>query len=162
MPKRIFESLPDFGFTRQQLEILHPRLQVPQFVYVSGPAGGGKTTAALMLAWAYFQRVNRPFRADGQDMTTTQVREAATAHTAGILFNDMAAPQDYMKAGYCLDCRMVSFAIAFDGPAIARQAYAYLLAYLPGLASRDDVTVIAVEEDPEAEVERYRVDLLTS
>src|SRR3546814_7564114 len=81
-----------------------------------------------MLAWAYFQTANRPFRTDGQDMTTAQILEAAKGHNAAILFNDLAAPQDYMKAGYCLDCRMVSIGIAFDGPAIARQAHAYLLA----------------------------------
>src|SRR3546814_1418612 len=105
------------------LEILHQRLSVPQFVYVSGPAGGGKTTAALMLAWAYFQTANRPFRTDGQDMTTAQILEAAKDHNAAILFNDLAAQQDYMKAGYCLDCRMVSIGITFDAPAIDRQAH---------------------------------------
>jgi len=162
MPNRIFQSLPDFGFTTPQLEILRQRLSVPQFVYVSGPAGGGKTTAALLLAWAYFQAANRPFRADGQDMTTAQILEAARVHNAGILFNDLAAPQDYMKAGYCLDCRMVAVGIAFDGPAIARQAHAYLLAYLPGLAARDDVTILGVELDEDSEIERYRIDLQTS
>lgn len=162
MPKRIFQSLPDFGFTTTQLEILRQRLSVPQFVYVSGPAGGGKTTAALMLAWAYFQTANRPFRTDGQDMTTAQILEAAKNHNAAILFNDLAAPQDYMKAGYCLDCRMVSIGIAFDGPAVARQAHAYLLGWLPALGARDDVTILAVEQDEDSDIERYRIDMLTS
>jgi hypothetical protein len=162
MPRRIFQSLPDFGFSSAQLEILRQRLSVPQFVYVSGPAGGGKTTAALMLAWAYFQAGKRPFRTDGQDMTTAQIKDAAKAHNAGILFNDLAAPQDYMKAGYCLDCRMVAIGIAFDGPAHARAAHAYLLSWLPGLAARDDVTILAVEQDETADIERYRIDLQTS
>ena len=159
MPKRIFQSLPDFGFTTTQLEILHQRLSVPQFVFVSGPAGGGKTTAALMLAWAYFQAASRPFRADGQDMSTAQIREAAAGHNAGILFNDLAAPQDYMKAAYCFDCRMVAIGTPFDGPASARAAHAYLLSWLPALAARDDVTILAVEQDETSEIERYRIDM---
>ncbi|WP_374300032.1 hypothetical protein [Ferrovibrio sp.] len=144
MSQQIFRSLTDFGFSAPQLQILRERLAVPQFVYFSGPAGGGKTKAALMVAWTYFQALNRPLRIDGQDMTTDQIRQAAKEHNAGILFNDMASVHDYMKAGYCLDCRMIALGIAFDGPAIAAQAHAYLLAYLPGLAIRNDVTVIAV------------------
>lgn len=160
MSQRIYQSLPDFGFTLSQVEILRQRLSVPQFVYVSGPAGGGKTKAALMLAWSFFQAENRPFRVDGQDMTAAQIREAAQAHNAGILFHDMAASQDYMKAGYCLDCRMVAIGTAFDGPAVASHAHAYLLAFLPALSTRDDVLVLAVERDEDADVERYRVDML--
>lgn len=160
MPRRIFQSLPDFGFTNTQLEILRQRLSTPQFVYVSGPAGGGKTTAALMLAWAFFQAAERPFRTDGQDMSTAQIREAAKAHTAGILFNDLAASQDYIKAGYCLDCRMTSIGIPFDGPANARHAQIYLLSWLPALAARDDVIILAVEQDETSEIERYRIDML--
>src|SRR3546814_12999716 len=90
-------------------------------------------------------------------MTTAQILEAAKGHNAAILFNDLAAPQDYMKAGYCLDCRMVSIGIAFDGPAIARQAHAYLLAWLPALRARAAVTILAVEQEAEARTEKRGV-----
>lgn len=149
MSQQIFRSLTDFGFSIAQLQTLRERLSVPQFVYFSGPAGGGKTKAALMVAWTYFQALNRPIRFDGQDITTDQIRQAAKEHNYAILFNDMASVHDYMKAGYCLDCRMIALGIAFDGPASAAQAHAYLLAYLPGLATRNDVTVIAVGRDSE-------------
>lgn len=159
MSQQIFRSLTDFGFSAPQLQILRERLTVPQFVYFSGPAGGGKTKAALMVAWTYFQALNRALRIDGQDMTTEQIRQAAKEHNTGILFNDMASVHDYMKAGYCLDCRMIALGIAFDGPAIAAQAHAYLLAYLPGLAIRNDVTVIAVGPgDEEVGSPAYSVD----
>ncbi|WP_300304724.1 hypothetical protein [Ferrovibrio sp.] len=162
MSQQIFRSLTDFGFSIPQLQILRDRLSVPQFVYFSGPAGGGKTKASLMVAWTYFQAFNRPLRIDGQDMTTDQIRQAAKEHNAGILFNDMASVHDYMKAGYCLDCRMVALGTAFDGPAKAGHAYAYLLAHLPTLATRNDVTVIAVgpdDEDPDNH--RHSIDFHT-
>jgi hypothetical protein len=162
MSQSFYQTMPSFGFSAPQIETLRQRLSVPQFVYVCGPAGGGKTRAALLVAWTFFHSLGRPFRNDGQDMTTEQIRQAARDHNAGTLFNDMAAVQDYMKAGFCLDCRMVALGLAFDGPAKANHAHAYLLAYLPSLATRSDVTVIGVERDNEAEEERYTVDLLTT
>ncbi|WP_298723913.1 hypothetical protein [uncultured Ferrovibrio sp.] len=156
------QTLPDFGFSLEQIELIRPRLDVPQFVYVSGPAGGGKTRAALLLAWTFFQNRGRPFRTDGQDMTLDQIRQAAREHNTGILFHDMAASQDYYKAGFCLDCRMVALGIAFDGPAKAVHAHVYLLSYLPGLSVRHDVVVIGVERDEDdPEGGRHKIDLFT-
>ncbi len=159
MSTRNFQSLPDFGFTPLQVQTLQHRLAAPQFLYVSGPAGGGKTKAALLLAWTFFQAYRRPFRIDGQDMTTAQIREAAVGGNAGILFHDLASAHDYLKAGYCLDCRMTAIGIAFDGPSQASHANAYLMAQLPALTTRSDVTVIGVERDHDSEIERYRIDL---
>lgn len=95
-------------------------------------------------------------------MTSEDIRKAAQEHNAGILFHDMAAPQDYARAGYCLDCRMVALGIAFDGPAKAAHAHAYLLAFLPGLSTRQDVTVVGVDRDPDSEDEaKHKIDLYT-
>lgn len=160
MPQHFYQSLSDFGFTRQQVEIIGNRLELPQFVYVCGPAGGGKTRAALMIAWTFFQNLGRPFRTDGQDMSLEQIRQAAREHNSGILFHDMAARQDYLKAGYCLDCRMVALGIAFDGPPQASYAHALLLGYLPNLAIRSDVMVIGVDRDEEDPEGRHKIDLL--
>ena len=159
MSQRTFHSLSDFGFTPLQVQTLQHRLGAPQFLYVSGPAGSGKTKAALLLAWTFFQAYHRPFRIDGQDMTTAQIRQAATEQNAGILFHDLASTHDYMKAGYCLDCHMTAIGIAFDGPSDASHANAYLMAQLPALTTRDDVAVIGVERDDDSQTERYRIDL---
>lgn len=163
MSQQIYNPLAAFGFTDLHVQTLAVRLAVPQFVYVSGPAGGGKTKAALMVALAYFQAINRPYRIDGQDMTTAQIRQAAAERNTGIVFHDMASPHDYMRAGYCVDCRMIAIGIAFDGPANAEAAYAHLLGHLPTLVMRQDVTVIGVDRTvDDAEVERYKIDLYTT
>jgi energy-coupling factor transporter ATP-binding protein EcfA2 len=159
MSQHTFHSLPDFGFTQLQVQTLQHRLVTPQFLYISGPAGGGKTKAALLLAWTFFQAYRRPFRIDGQDMTTAQIRQAAIEKNAGILFHDLASTHDYMKAGYCLDCHMTAIGIAFDGPSAAGHAHAHLVARLPALTTRDDVTVVGVERDEDSDIERYRIDL---
>jgi hypothetical protein len=160
MSQRTFHSLPDFGFTPAQVQTLQQRLRLPQFLYISGPAGGGKTKAAMLLAWTFFQAYRRPFRIDGQDMTTAQIRQAAIEKNAGILFHDMASAHDYIKAGYCADCHMTAIGLAFDGPASAPHAHAYLMALLPALTNRDNVTVLGIERDEEStEIERYKVDL---
>jgi energy-coupling factor transporter ATP-binding protein EcfA2 len=159
MSQRTFQSLPDFGFTIEQVRQLQLRLTTPQFVYISGPAGGGKTKAALLLAWTFFQAYRRPLRIDGQDMTTAQIRQAALEKTAAILFHDLASPHDYLKAGYCLNCHMTALGIAFDGLPIASYAHAYLLAQLPDLTTREDLVIIGVERDETSEIERYKIDM---
>lgn len=160
MSQRAFQSLPDFGFTPLQVQTLQQRLRAPQFLYISGPAGGGKTKAAMLLAWTFFQAYRRPFRIDGQDMTTTQIRQAAIEQNAGILFHDLASSHDYMKAGYCTACHMTTVGIAFDGPSSAAHAHAALMARLPDLTARDNVIVIGVERDEDStEIERYKIDL---
>lgn len=158
MPQHKLQSLPDFGFSFDQVRQLQARMARPQFLFISGPAGGGKTKAALLLAWTFFQAYHRPFRIDGQDMTTAQIRQAAIDRTAGILFHDLASAHDYLKAGYCFDCHMTAIGIAFDGLPNATYAHAQLLAQLPGLAAREDVTVIGVDR-ADGEAERYKVDL---
>lgn len=162
MSQHHFQSLPDFGFSFDQVRQLQSRLARPQFVFISGPAGGGKTKAALLLAWTFFQAYRRPFRIDGQDMTTAQIRQAALDKTTGILFHDLASAHDYLKAGYCFDCRMTAIGIAFDGLPTAVYAHAQLLAQLPGLAAREDVTVIGIDRDHDSETERYKVDMYMS
>lgn len=159
MSQRNFQSLPDFGFSLEQVRMLQQRLTRPQFVYISGPAGGGKTKAALLLAWTFFQAYRRPFRIDGQDMTTAQIREAALQKTAGILFHDLASAHDYLKAGYCFDCHMTAIGIAFDGLPNAAYAHARLVSQLPALATRDDITVIGIDRADEDGIERYKADL---
>ncbi len=159
MSSRNFQSLPDFGFNIDQVRQLQARMARPNFLFISGPAGGGKTKAALLLAWTFFQAYRRPFRIDGQDMTTAQIRQAAIEKTAGILFHDLASAHDFLKAGYCFDCHMTAIGIAFDGPPNATYAHANLLAQLPGLATREDVTVIGIERADEDGLERYRADL---
>lgn len=134
----------------------------PQFLYISGPAGGGKTKAALLLAWTFFQAYRRPFRIDGQDMTTAQIRQAAIDQTAGILFHDLASAHDYLKAGYCFDCHMTAIGIAFDGLPNATYAHAYLLSHLPALAGREDVTVIGIDRVDDSDIERYKADIFMS
>lgn len=159
MPSHNFQSLPDFGFSFEQIRQLQARMARPQFLYISGPAGGGKTKAALLLAWTFFQAYRRPFRVDGQDMTTTQIRQAALEGTHGILFHDLASPHDYLKAGYCFDCHMTAIGIAFDGLPNAAYAHSYLLVQLPALATRVDVTVIGIDRVNDSETERYMVDM---
>jgi energy-coupling factor transporter ATP-binding protein EcfA2 len=159
MSQRTFQSLPDFGFSIEQVRQLQLRLTTPQFVYISGPAGGGKTKAALLLAWTFFQAYRRPFRIDGQDMTTAQIRQAALDKNTGILFHDLASPHDYLKAGYCLNCHMTAIAIAFDGLPNAAYAHAYLLSQLPDLTTREDIVILGIERDDQSEMERYKVDL---
>jgi hypothetical protein len=159
MSQHTLQSLPDFGFSIDQIRLLQSRLARPQFVFISGPAGGGKTKAALLLAWTFFQAYHRPLRIDGQDMTTAQIRQAAIDRTAGILFHDLASVHDYMKAGYCFDCHMTAIGIAFDGLPNAIYAHAYLLAQLPALTAREDVTVIGVDRIDDGETERYKVDM---
>ena len=159
MSQRHFQSLPDFGFSFEQVRQLQARMTRPQFLYISGPAGGGKTKAALLLAWTFFQAYHRPFRIDGQDMTTAQIRQAAIDRTAGILFHDLASAHDYLKAGYCFDCHMTEIGIAFDGLPNAVYAHTQLLAQLTGLAAREDVTVIGIERADEDGVERYKADM---
>jgi energy-coupling factor transporter ATP-binding protein EcfA2 len=162
MTHHAYNSLAAFGFSDQHIAMLRYRLSVPQFVYISGPAGGGKTKVGLMLALAFFQAYQRPFRTDGQDMTTAQIMQAAKEHNTGIVFNDLASPHDYMRAGYCVDCRMVALGIAFDGPSRGEAAYAQLLTYLPSLAIRQDVIVVGVERgEIEGGAEQYRIDLYT-
>lgn len=161
MSQRNFQSLPDFGFTIPQVQIIHQRLAAgAQFVYISGPAGGGKTKAAMLLAWTFFQAYRRPFRIDGQDMTTAQIRQAAIDKTAGILFNDLASAHDYMKANYCFDCHMTAMSTVFNGPSKASHANAYLLAALPALTARNNsVITLGIERDEDSEEERYKVDI---
>lgn len=159
MSQRTFQSLPDFGFSIDQVRQLQSRLARPQFLFLSGPAGGGKTKAALLLAWTFFQAYRRPFRIDGQDMTTAQIRQAAIDRTAGILFHDLASAHDYMKAGYCFDCHMTAIGIAFDGLPNAVYAHAHLLGQLPTLTAREDVTVIGIDRIDDGETERYTVDM---
>jgi len=162
MSQHVYNPLAAFGFSDQQIALLRHRTSIPQLIYVSGPAGSGKTKVGLMLALTFFQAYKRPFRTDGQDLTTAQIQQMAKEHNHCIVFNDLASPHDYMRAGYCVDCRMVGLGIAFDGPSRAEAAYAQLLGYLPSLAIRQDVTVIGVDRD-EAEpgAERYRIDLYT-
>lgn len=157
MPQHNFQSLPDFGFTFEQVRQLQARMARPQFLFISGPAGGGKTKAALLLAWTFFQAYRRPFRIDGQDMTTAQIRQAAIDRTAGILFHDLASAHDYLKAGYCFDCHMTAIGVAFDGLPNAVYAHAQLLAQLPALAGREDVTVIGIDRAEDGATERYKV-----
>ena len=159
MSSRNFQSLPDFGFNFDQVRQLQARMLRPQFLYISGPAGGGKTKAALLLAWTFFQAYRRPFRIDGQDMTTAQIRQAAIEKTAGILFHDLASPHDYLKAGYCFDCHMTAIGIAFDGLPNATHAHATLLTQLPALATREDIAVIGIDRADEDGVERYKADI---
>lgn len=159
MSQRNFQSLPDFGFSIDQVRQLQARMVRPQFLFISGPAGGGKTKAALLLAWTFFQAYRRPFRIDGQDMTTAQIRQAAIDKTAGILFHDLASAHDYLKAGYCFDCHMTAIGIAFDGLPNAGYAHAHLLARLPALTTREDVTVIGIDRVEDSDTERYKVDM---
>jgi hypothetical protein len=159
MSQHNFQSLPDFGFSIDQVRQLQARIARPHFLFISGPAGGGKTKAALLLAWTFFQAYRRPFRIDGQDMTTAQIRQAAIEKTAGILFHDLASAHDHLKAGYCFDCHMTAIGIAFDGVANAAHAHANLLSQLPALATREDVAVIGIERADEDGLERYKVDL---
>lgn len=159
MSQNIYNPLATYGFSEEHVGILRIRLAMPQFVFVSGPAGAGKTKVALAVTMSFFQAYNRPFRVDGQDMTTAQILQAAKEHNAGIVFNDMASAHDYMRAGYCVDCRMIAIGIPFDGPAQSEAAYAQLLSQLPGLAIRQDVTVIGVDRDPDTE--NYRIDFYT-
>ncbi len=159
MSQRNFQSLPDFGFSFDQVRLLQARMARPQFLFISGPAGGGKTKAALLLAWTFFQAYRRPFRIDGQDMTTAQIRQAAIEKTAGILFHDLASPHDYLKAGYCFDCHMTAISIAFDGPPQAVHAHAHLMVRLPALTTRNDVTVIGIDRVEGSEIESYTADI---
>lgn len=162
MSQHVYNPLAGFGFSDQQVALLRQRTSVPQLIYVSGPAGGGKTKIGLMLALTFFQAYKRPFRTDGQDITTEQIKQAAKDHNHCIVFNDLASPHDYMRLGYCIDCRMVGIGIAFDGPPRAESAYAQLLAFMPSLAIRQDVTVIGVERiDDGSDAEQYRIDLYT-
>lgn len=159
----IFHPLLDFGVTVPQLEILRQRMNVPQLVYVCGPAGGGKTRLAMLIAWTYFQAHKRPFRMDGADMSHEQIRQSAREKNCGILFNDLAVAPDYFKAGLCVDSHMVALGVPFDGPPAAEQARDYLFAYLPKFAIRSDVTVLAVARDENTVLaQKYRIDLLTA
>lgn len=162
MSQRSFQSLPDFGFSIDQVRQLQARMARSHFIYISGPAGGGKTKAALLLAWTFFQAYRRPFRIDGQDMTTAQIRQAAIDRTTGILFHDLASAHDYLKAGYCFDCHMTAIGIAFDGLPTASYAHAHLISQLPGLATREDVVVIGIDRADEDGIERYKVDMVMS
>ncbi len=162
MSQQIFQPLLAFGLTVPQLEILRQRLNVPQLVYVCGPAGGGKTRLALLIAWTYFQAYQRPFRMDGADMTDDQIRQSVKDRNCGILFNDMAVVRDYARAELCLKSHMVALGVAFDGPANASQAQDYLHAHLPNLATRDDVTVIGVGRDGDSATGRSKIDLMTT
>lgn len=159
MPQHNFQSLPDFGFSLEQVRQLQLRLTRPQLIYISGPAGGGKTKAALLLAWTFFQAYRRPFRIDGQDMTTAQIRQVALEKTAGILFHDLASAHDYLKAGYCFDCHMTAIGIAFDGLSDTMYAHAHLLAQLPAMATRDDIIVIGIDRVQDSDLEQYKVDM---
>lgn len=160
MSQHVYNPLAAFGFSDQQIALLRYRTSVPQLIYVSGPAGGGKTKIGLMMALTFFQAYQRPFRTDGQDITTEQIKQAAKEHNHCIVFNDLASPHDYMRLGYTVDCRMVGLGIAFDGPSRADAAYAQLLGHLPTLAIRQDVTVVGVERvDTEDGSEQYRIDL---
>ena len=159
----IFHPLLDFGLTVPQLEILRQRMNVPQMVYVCGPAGGGKTRLAMLIAWTYFQAHKRPFRMDGAEMSDEQIRQSARERNCGILFNDLTAVPDYAKAGVCVDSHMVALGVPFDGPPVAWQAREYLLAYLPKFATRKDVTILAVARDENTVLaQKYRIDLLTA
>lgn len=162
MSIQIFQPLLAFGLTVPQLEMLRQRLNVPQLVYVCGPAGGGKTRLALLIAWTYFQAYNRPFRMDGADMTEDQIRQSVKDRNCGILFNDMAVVRDYAKAELCLKSHMVALGVPFDGPATASQAQDYLHAHLPDMAARGDVTVIGVGRDGDSATGRSRIDFLTT
>lgn len=159
----IFHPLLDFGVTVPQLETLRQRMNVPQLVYVCGPAGGGKTRLAMLIAWTYFQAHKRPFRMDGADMSDDQIRKSAGDRTCGILFNDLAATADYAKAGLCVDSHMVALGVPLDGPGTAKQARDFLFAHLPKFANRNDVTVLAVARDENTILaQKYRIDLLTA
>ncbi|HLT78951.1 MAG TPA: hypothetical protein VKZ87_16325 [Ferrovibrio sp.] len=146
-----------------QLEILRQRMNVPQMVYVCGPAGGGKTRLAMLIAWTYFQAHKRPFRMDGADMSPDQIRQSAREKNCGILFNDLSAAPQYAKAALCVDSHMVALGVPFDGPGTAAQAREFLYAYLPKFALRRDLTVLAVARS-EAALGRQqaKVDLLTA
>jgi ABC-type uncharacterized transport system YnjBCD ATPase subunit len=161
MSYQIFQPLLEFGLTVPQLETLRQRLNVPQIVYVCGPAGGGKTRLALLIAWTYFQAYKRPFRMDGAEMNDDQIKQSAKARNCGILFNDMTAVQDYAKAELCLKNNMVAIGVPFDGPAGANQAKEYLQAFLPAVTSRSDVTIIGVGRPGDAARGRSQIDLLT-
>lgn len=162
MSIQIFQPLLAFGLTVPQLETLRQRLNVPQLVYVCGPAGGGKTRLALLIAWTYFQAYNRPFRMDGAEMTEDQIRLSVKDRNCGILFNDMAVVRDYAKAELCLKSHMVAVGVPFDGPATASQAQDYLHAHLPNMAAREDVTIIGVGRDGDSATGRSRIDFLTT
>jgi hypothetical protein len=162
MSQQAYNPLAVFGFSSQQINTLRVRLAVPQFVYVSGPAGGGKTKIALLLAVHFFQAYKRPIKLEGQDLGTAQILQAAREQTVGVLFNDLASPHDYMRAGYCVDCRMIAVGVAIDGPSRADAAYAQLLSRLPAFAMRQDVTVIGVEREEADGVESWHIDMHTS
>lgn len=162
MSIQIFQPLLEFGLTVPQLEMLRQRLNVPQFVYVCGPAGGGKTRLALLIAWTYFQAYKRPFRMDGAQMSEDQIRQSVKDKNCGILFNDMAIVKDYTKAALCLKTNMVALGVAFDGPASAAQAQDYLHAHLPDFAARGDVMVIGVGRGGDAATGRSRIEFLVT
>lgn len=163
MSHQIFQPLLEFGLSVPQLEILRQRLNVPQLVYVCGPAGGGKTRLALLIAWTYFQAYKRPFRTDGADMSDDQIRQSARDRNCGILFSDLAVVTDYAKLGLCVNSHMVGVGVPFDGPSTAAQAKDYLFAHLPGFSSRGDVTIIGVARDENTILaQQYRIDLVTA
>lgn len=148
----VFQPLLEFGLTVPQLETLRQRMNVPQMVYVCGPAGSGKTRLAMLIAWSYFQAHKRPFRMDGAEMSDEQIRQSARERNCGILFNDLAVVADYAKAGTCVDSHMVAVGVPFDGPGNASQARDYLFAHLPAFATRSDVTIIGVAQKSRIEI----------
>lgn len=158
MPSRVFSSLADFGFNPADVQELQRRLVYPCVVFVSGPAGGGKSPCATMIGWFLFQGVNRPFRIDGAQMTPEQVRELAVQRNHGILFHDVTTQADLAKVAYCADCRMVAIANAVVGEAKAGAAHQALMRFNPAFAMRKDLIIIGVEPNLEAPEERYHID----